>query len=42
MIRFWSVGSYLVVYSAARTPIEIIAVVYGVRDVPAIINRRSN
>jgi plasmid stabilization system protein ParE len=38
-IRFWPVGAYLILYLAARTPIEILAVVHGARDVPAIVNR---
>lgn len=40
-IRFWPVGAYLILYSAGRTPIEIIAVVHGARDVPCIVNRRA-
>jgi len=39
-LRFWPVGSYLVVYVAAKRPIEIVAVVHGARDVPSVINRR--
>jgi plasmid stabilization system protein ParE len=40
-IRFWPVGAYLILYLALRTPIEILAVVHGARDVPAIVNRRA-
>jgi plasmid stabilization system protein ParE len=40
-IRFWPVGAYLILYRAAETPIEILAVVHGARDVPAIVNRRA-
>ena len=40
-IRFWPVGAYLILYVAARTPIEILAVVHGARDVPGILNRRT-
>ena len=39
-LRFWLVGSYLVIYLAQRRPIEIVAVVHGARDVPLIVNRR--
>jgi plasmid stabilization system protein ParE len=39
-LRFWPVGSYLIVYLAAKRPIEIVAVVHGARDVPTVINRR--
>ena len=38
-LRFWAVGSYLVVYLAAK-PIEIVAIVHGARDVPSVVNRR--
>jgi plasmid stabilization system protein ParE len=40
-IRFWPVDAYLILYVAARNPIEILAVVHGARDVPAILNRRA-
>lgn len=40
-IRFWPVGAYLILYISARTPIEILAVVHGARDVPAVVNRRA-
>jgi plasmid stabilization system protein ParE len=41
VIRFWPVGAYLILYNAARTPIEILAVVHGARDVPSIVDRRT-
>ena len=40
-IRFWPVGAYLILYRAAKSPIEVLAVVHGARDVPAIVNRRA-
>jgi plasmid stabilization system protein ParE len=40
-IRFWPVGAYLILYRPAKTPIEILAVVHGARDVPSIANRRA-
>jgi plasmid stabilization system protein ParE len=40
-IRFWPVDAYLILYLPARTPIEILAVVHGARDVPAIVNSRA-
>jgi plasmid stabilization system protein ParE len=40
-IRFWPVDAYLILYTAERTPIEVIAVIHGARDVPVIVNRRS-
>ena len=39
-IRLWPVGEYLILYVPARMPIEIVAVVHGARDVPAIVNHR--
>jgi plasmid stabilization system protein ParE len=38
--RFWPVGNYLILYLVTRRPLEIVAVVHGARDVPAIMNRR--
>jgi plasmid stabilization system protein ParE len=38
-LRFWPVGSYLVIYLAQK-PIEIVAIVHGARDVPGVVNRR--
>jgi plasmid stabilization system protein ParE len=35
------VGSYVILYVAARKPIEILAVVHGARDVPVLVNRRA-
>ena len=39
-VRFWPVGSYLIVYRAERQPIEIVAVTQGSRDIPAFLRRR--
>ena len=39
-VRFWPVGSYLVIYRAERDPLEIVAVVQGSRDIPAFLRRR--
>jgi plasmid stabilization system protein ParE len=33
-VLFWAVGSYLVVYRAEHSPIEIVAIVHGARDIP--------
>jgi plasmid stabilization system protein ParE len=40
LLRFWPVGSYLVIYLGGSQPIEIVAVVHGARDVPTVINPR--
>jgi plasmid stabilization system protein ParE len=37
---FWPVGAYLIIYRAGRTPIEILAVTQGSRDIPAFLSRR--
>lgn len=39
-VLFWPVGTYLIVYRAARVPVEIVAVTQGARDIPAFLNRR--
>ena len=39
-VLFWPVGNYLVIYRAASSPIEIVAIVHGKRDVPAFLRRR--
>ncbi len=39
-VLFWPVGNYLVIYHAERTPIEIVAVVHGKRDVPTFLRQR--
>jgi antitoxin ParD1/3/4/toxin ParE1/3/4 len=36
-VLFWRVDSYLIVYSANRRPIEIVRVLHGALDVPAVL-----
>jgi hypothetical protein len=36
-VRFWPVGSYLVVYRADSTPLQIAAILHGARDVPTVL-----
>lgn len=36
-VRFWPVGSYLVIYNPARKPVEIVRVVHGARDLPSLL-----
>jgi plasmid stabilization system protein ParE len=36
-VLFWPVGNYLVVYRAERSPIEIVAIVHGARDIPTFL-----
>lgn len=40
-VRFWPVGTYLILYIPAASPIKILAVVHGARDIPEIWNRRA-
>jgi plasmid stabilization system protein ParE len=39
-VLFWSVGSYIIIYRAEKSPIEIVAVTQGSRDIPAFLHRR--
>jgi plasmid stabilization system protein ParE len=39
-LRFWTVDAYLVIYRAERTPIEIVAVTRGRRDIPRLLRHR--
>jgi antitoxin ParD1/3/4/toxin ParE1/3/4 len=38
--RFWTMYSYLIVYRWQTSPIQIIAVVHGARDLPGLFRRR--
>jgi toxin ParE1/3/4 len=38
--RFWRVWSYLIVYRWQITPIQIIAIVHGARDLNAFLSQR--
>ena len=40
-LLFWPVGNYLVIYRGERRPIEIVAIVYGARDIPAFLHQRG-
>ena len=37
--RFWVVYSYLIVYAFETDPLQIIRVIHGSRDVPAVITK---
>lgn len=39
-VRFWPVGSYLVIYRAGSESLEIVAVTQGSRDIPAFLSTR--
>jgi plasmid stabilization system protein ParE len=40
-VLFWPVENYLVIYRGDRSPIQIIPVVYGGRDIPTFLHRRG-
>jgi plasmid stabilization system protein ParE len=39
-MRFWPVGSYLIVYRSIPTALQIVAVLHGARDVTEVIRKR--
>jgi plasmid stabilization system protein ParE len=39
-VRFWTVGSYLIVYRDHSGGIQIVAVLHGSRDVPSVLDAR--
>jgi len=39
-LKFWSVYRYLIVYNPNASPIEIVAVFHGARDVPVLLDDR--
>jgi len=41
-LLFWPVGNYLVIYRPEQSPIQIVAVVRGSRDIPTFLRRRRN
>jgi len=36
-VKFWPVYSYLIIYDPARSPIEIVRVLHGARDVARLL-----
>ena len=39
-VRFWPVGSYLLVYQFTRNMLQMVAVPHGARDIPPVIRDR--
>ena len=39
-VLFWPVGAYVVIYRAERSPVEIVAVTQGSRDIPSFLSSR--
>lgn len=40
-VLFWPVGSYLIIYRADRSPIEIVAITRASRDIPSFLPKRN-
>ena len=40
-ILFWPMRDYLILYKPATNPLEILSIIRGGRDVPALIGRRK-
>lgn len=40
-LKFWSVYSYLIVYAPDTSPLQILAVLHGARDVGSILGERG-
>ncbi|MGA2556890.1 MAG: type II toxin-antitoxin system RelE/ParE family toxin [Verrucomicrobiota bacterium] len=40
-LRFWCVRSYLIIYRSEKRPVEIVRVLYGARDVQAILGGKA-
>jgi plasmid stabilization system protein ParE len=41
-VRFWSAGSYLIVYREQPEQSQVLAVLHGSRDVPDVIRKRES
>jgi plasmid stabilization system protein ParE len=41
-IKFWPIGTYLILYRVRNKQVEIIAVTHGVRDIPLFLQRRQS
>jgi len=39
-VPFWPVGEYLIVYRTLETPLQVVAVLHGARDVVEVIRKR--
>lgn len=41
-LKFWNVYQYLIAYQPDRSPIEIVAIIHGKRDVRALFEDETN
>ncbi len=39
-VRFWPIGSYLIVYRDATAPLQVVAILHAARDIPALVQER--
>ena len=39
-MKFWRLYKYLIIYRVDRTPIEVLAIVHGARDVASLMRER--
>jgi plasmid stabilization system protein ParE len=40
-VRFWPVGSYLIVYRERTEVLQVLAILHGSRDIPEVIRKRE-
>ncbi len=40
-VLFWPLRDYLIVYRATSKPLEIVMIIHGSQDIPALLNRRD-
>lgn len=41
LVRFWTVDHYYIIYRPDTSPLEVIAVISGYRDVPTQLRKRK-
>ena len=39
-VRFWPVGSYLIVYRERTEGLQVLAILHGARDIPEVMHKR--
>ncbi len=40
-VLFWTLRDFLIVYRANSKPLEIVMIVHGSQDIPAVLNQRN-
>ncbi len=41
-VRFWTTGSYLIVYREGPSALQILAILHGAQDIPEVIRKRQS